>query len=79
MDLTRDTRVGDILEKYPWLKDELIKMDDRFRVIEAPMADKVMKKATLDDASGMFGMSVEEMIGSLGNMIEMFERRKAGE
>ena len=73
MNVTADTKVGDILKAYPWLKDELIKMDDRLKILTTPMANIVIKKATVKDASDKIGMSVEEIIEKLEKMVAAHE------
>ncbi len=73
MNVTADTKVGDILKAYPWLKDELIKMDDRLKILNTPMANIVIKKATVKDASDKIGMSVEEIIEKLEKMVAAHE------
>ena len=70
MKLTRDTKVADVFKEYPWLKDELIKMDDKFKMLDSPMAALVLKKATLQDASGKIGRSIDEMAEQLEKMIK---------
>ena len=70
MKLTRDTKVADVFKEYPWLKDELIKMDDKFKMLDSPMAALVLKKATLQDASGKVGLSIDEMSEQLEKMIK---------
>lgn len=69
MKLTKDTKVADVFKEYPWLKGELIKMDERFKMLDSPMAKLVLKKATLQDASGKVGLSVEEMAQQLEKMV----------
>ena len=70
MKLTRDTKVADVFKEYPWLKDELIRMDDKFKMLDSPMAALVLKKATLQDASGKIGLSIDEMAEQLEKMIK---------
>ena len=70
MELTKDTKVADVFKEYPWLKDELIKMDDKFKMLDSPMAALVLKKATLQDASGKIGLSIDEMAEQLEKMIK---------
>lgn len=70
MKLTKDTKVADVFKEYPWLKDELIKMDDKFKMLDSPMAALVLKKATLQDASGKVGLSIDEMSEQLEKMIK---------
>ena len=46
MEINRNTKLNDILAKYPWLPDELIKIDGRFKIIKTPIGKMMMKNAT---------------------------------
>ena len=41
MKVDKNTKITDILKEYPWLKEELPKIDDRLKILNNPMA-KVM-------------------------------------
>ena len=42
MDITEETKLSDLLGQYPWLKEELSKVNDKFKMLNTPM-DKTMK------------------------------------
>ena len=44
MEINRNTKLNDILIKYPWLPDELIKIDRRFKIIKTPVGKMMLKK-----------------------------------
>ena len=48
MEITKETKLSDLLDQYPWLKEELSKMDDKFRIVNTPMGKIMMGKATID-------------------------------
>lgn len=50
MEINRNTKLNDILIKYPWLPDELIKLDSRFKIIKTPIGKMMLKNATIADA-----------------------------
>ncbi len=70
MKVTKDTKVAEVLKEYPWLKEELIKMDDRAKMLDSPMAKIVLKKATVQDACGKLGMSVDELLAKFEEMVK---------
>ena len=41
MNITKDTKLKDILMEYPWIKDEIIKINDKFKMLNTPIG-KVM-------------------------------------
>lgn len=69
MKITKETKVADIMAEYPWLKDELIKADDKFKKLNSPMAKIILKKATLADVSKRTGIDVETLIPKLEEFI----------
>ena len=47
MEITRTTKLADILAAYPWLPDELVKIDGRFKIIKTPIGKMMIKNATI--------------------------------
>ena len=50
MEINAQTKLTDILDKYPWLPDELAKLDGRFKIIKTPVGKMMIKNATIADA-----------------------------
>ena len=42
MEITKETKLSDLVGQYPWLKEELSKVNDKFKMLNTPM-DKTMK------------------------------------
>ena len=55
MKLTEETMLKDIMAEYPWLKGEAIKLDERFKLLDSPLAKMLLRKATIADASKRTG------------------------
>ena len=36
--ITKDTKLKNLLDEYSWLKDELVKMNAKFKMLNTPMA-----------------------------------------
>lgn len=70
MEITKDTKVKDIVAAYPWLIDEAIKISDKLKVLKTPLGKMMMAKATIEDASKKSGIEVDEIIRKINEMIE---------
>ena len=65
MNITRETKLKDLLTQYPWLKDEMSKVNDKFKMLGAPMGKLMLRKADLAEMSKKSGMNVDEIIGNI--------------
>ena len=70
MDFNASTKIGDLMKQYPFLKDELLKMDDRFKILDNPLMKTVIGSATLQTVSEKTGLSLEDITGKLKSLIE---------
>ena len=70
MEINRNTKLTDILAEYPWLPDELIKIDGRFKVIKTPLGKMMLRNATIADAVEKTGLQEDVIISELKKMIE---------
>ena len=70
MEINSSTKLTDILDKYPWLPDELVKIDSRFKIIKTPFGKMMIKNATVADAVEKTGMSEETLRAELQKLIE---------
>lgn len=57
-----ETRLLDLLEAYPGLKKELVKIDDKFKILSTPLGRMMLPKATVAIMAERTDRSVEEMI-----------------
>ena len=63
--LSAETRITDILAAYPWLPDELIRMDERARLMNTFAGRMLIRKSSVADVSRLTGKSVEELLSRL--------------
>lgn len=70
LEINNNTKLSDILKKYPWLPDELIKLDGRFKIIKAPIGKMMIKNATIADAVKKTGLQENVLIAELNKIIE---------
>lgn len=69
MQITRDTRLLDLINQYPWLKDELPKINEKFKMLNTPMGKIMMGKATIFEMSKKSGMDADTLIRKLQQLI----------
>ena len=69
MQITRDTRLLDLINQYPWLKDELPQVNDKFKMLNTPMGKIMMGKATIVEMSKKPGMDADTLIRKLQQLI----------
>ena len=70
MEFNKNTKLKDILAAYPWLLDELVEMDERFRIMKTPPGKLYLRKATIEDLSKKAGKTPEKLIDKLNRIIE---------
>ncbi len=65
----KNTKLTEILKKYPWLPDELVKIDGRFSVVNSPIGKMLIKNATIADLCKKAGISSEDALKKLDELI----------
>ena len=69
-EITKETKLADLLAQYPWLKEEMAKVNDKFKMLNTPMGKIMMGKATIAEMSKKSGMDTDAMIGKIRDLIE---------
>lgn len=69
MNITKDTKLKDLLTEYPWLKDEITKINDKFKMLNTPMGKIMLGKADISEMSKKSGMDAEQIISKLTELI----------
>lgn len=70
MEITKNTRLSDLIAQYPWLKEEISKVNEKFRMLNSPIGKIMLGKATIAEMSKRSGMEVEDIIGRLQELIK---------
>ena len=70
MEITKDTRLADLIAQYPWLKEEMAKVNEKFKMLNSPIGKIMMGKATIAEMSKKSGMETEAIIGKIKELIE---------
>ena len=68
--ITPETKLSDILEEYPFIVDELPKIDKKFKILSSPIGKVMRNKVDVNEMSRRSGMSVEEIISMITKVIE---------
>lgn len=76
MELGPKTRIDELISKYPFMKDFLIRLDPHFKALDNPLLRKTLGKvATLSKAAMVGGVRLERLLSEIAGEI----RRQTGE
>ena len=64
------TKAMDLLKQYPWLKDELVKMNSAFKAIDNPVTKALLKNATLKDVASKLNVNEAEVLKTVTDLIK---------
>ena len=70
MEITKETNLSDLLGEYLWLKEELSKVNDKFKMLNTPMGKIMIGKATIAEMGNRSGMDSDVIIGEICKLIE---------
>jgi hypothetical protein len=70
MNITKETKLAELLSEYPWLKEEITKVNEKFKMLHSPLGNVMAKKVTIADMSEKSGMDADEIIDKLKQLIE---------
>ena len=69
MEITKDTRLADLIAQYPWLKGEMAKVNEKFKMLNSSIGKIMMGKATIAEMSKKSGMEAEVIVGKIKELI----------
>jgi hypothetical protein len=71
MNISKQTKISDLLEKYPFLIEEMEKISSHFSLLKNKVARAMMAKiATIDMAAKAANLSPEELIGAIKKIVD---------
>lgn len=70
MEITKDTKLKDLISTYPWLKDEITKVNDKFKMLNTPVGKVMLGKATIAEMSKKSGMDADAIISKISELVE---------
>lgn len=74
--ITEETKLKDLLDEYPWLLEEAVKMDERFKMVNSPLGKTLLKKATIVDLAKLGKIDAELIVKEIEKMIENHEEEE---
>ncbi len=69
MEITKDTKLADLIAQYPWLKAEIAEVNEKFKMLNTPVGKIMMGKATVAEMSKKSGMEAEAIISKIKELI----------
>ena len=76
IELSADTRLQDLLKIYPQLRKDLPSMNSAFKMLNSPLARIIIPKATIAMMSKRSGVSLDDILSTLKELIAKYKREK---
>lgn len=76
MELTKDTKLKDILKAHPWLVDAAVEIDPAFRALRSPLGKMLIARADIAEASSLTGIDTETIIEKIEELIQSREEQE---
>lgn len=70
--INENTKLEQILKIYPLLRDDLPKINDKFKMLQSPLARIMIKKADIRMMSEKSGMEISELIRKINEAIASY-------
>lgn len=67
--ITTETKLSDLIARYPWLKAELPQINERFKMLNTPVGKLMLGKATIGEMSKRSGMETDAIISGINQLI----------
>ena len=69
MEINKETKLADLIAQYPWLKEEIVKVNEKFKMLNSPIGKIMLGKATIAEMSKKSGMDVDAIIEKIKELI----------
>ena len=69
MEITKDTKLADLIAQYPWLKTEMAKVNEKFKMLNTPVGKIMLGKATIAEMSKKSNMDADIIISRINELI----------
>ncbi len=70
MEIKENTKLAELLKDYPWLLDEAVKLDERFKMLNNPLMKALVQNATIQDIADKGNLNVQDVIEEIKKMIQ---------
>ncbi|MBR3558336.1 MAG: hypothetical protein IKN78_05640 [Bacteroidales bacterium] len=69
MEINKETKLADLIAQYPWLKEEIVKVNEKFKMLNSPIGKIMLGKANIAEMSKKSGMEEELIINRIQELI----------
>lgn len=77
MEINKNTKLIDILKEYPWLEDEIVKIDERLSIVKSPIGKILAKKYTVGEACQKANVDMDEAMRMLNELVLKHEQNNS--
>ena len=70
MTINKDTKLKELMEAFPWLLEDAVKLDPKFKVLNNPLGKAFIKNATIEELSRRSGLTVKEILDWIRESVE---------
>lgn len=70
MEIKENTKLAELLKDYPWLLEEAVKLDERFKMLNNPLMKALVQNATIQDIADKGNLNVKDVISEIQKMIQ---------
>ena len=70
MELNENTKLSALLKDYPWLLEEAVKIDERFKMLNNPLMKALVQNATVAEIAAKGNLNVQDVIREIEKMIQ---------
>lgn len=74
-EITAETRLPDLFDRYPHLKGRMSELSPRFRMLTSPLARVMLPKATVGTASERSGVPLDALIAGIRRLIDEMDAK----
>ena len=76
MEITKDTKIVDILNEYPWLPKKAKEVYPELEKIDTPLGRMMAKKLTLADAAKLGNIDVQKIVDEINFYVEEYKKEE---
>ena len=70
--INKDTYLKDLIKIYPNLKKDMIKISEKFKILQGPLAAVMLPKATLEKVSEKGDIDLNTLIEKIKELIKTY-------
>ena len=70
--INKDTYLKDLIKVYPNLKKDMIKISEKFKILQGPLAAVMLPKATLEKVSEKGDIDLDTLIEKIKELIKTY-------